>query len=451
MSGLAAGIRLAMYDRRVCILERHYAFGGLNSYYTLNGREYDVGLHALTNYVPAGVRTAPLPRVLRQLRLTREDFDLCPQRGSLVQFPSCRLRFTNDIAVLIDEVAAAFPAEVDGLRRLIEVIDARAYDHVDFGHATARQVLPEYIRDPLLIDMLLCPLMYYGSPTEHDMDFALFAILFRSVFCEGFARPRDGVRTIIKALVRRFRACGGKLRMNCGVERIEVHGDRAAALTLSTGETLTADQVYSCAGYFETMRLCSDAASSVPPAGETGHMSFVESVSILDTKPAALGLDSTIIFFNAAERFTYARPDEAMDDRSGVICCPNNYERHEDLPDGIVRVTCLADHARWSALAEANYQSAKEHAYQRMLDRLAALGYDVAVRVVEHDIFTPRTIERFTGHIGGAVYGAPVKSPAGTTRLKNLFLCGTDQGLLGIIGALLSGVLMANRHGLEGD
>ena len=33
MSGLAAGIRLAHFDQRVCILERHSAIGGLNSFY----------------------------------------------------------------------------------------------------------------------------------------------------------------------------------------------------------------------------------------------------------------------------------------------------------------------------------------------------------------------------------------------------------------------------------
>ena len=46
MSGLAAGIRLAHFDQRVCILERHYTIGGLNSFYRLGGRDYDVGLHA---------------------------------------------------------------------------------------------------------------------------------------------------------------------------------------------------------------------------------------------------------------------------------------------------------------------------------------------------------------------------------------------------------------------
>ena len=59
MSGLAAGIRLAYYDQRVCILERHYTIGGLNSFYRLRGRDYDVGLHALTNITPKGAKTRP--------------------------------------------------------------------------------------------------------------------------------------------------------------------------------------------------------------------------------------------------------------------------------------------------------------------------------------------------------------------------------------------------------
>ena len=33
MSGLAAGIRLAMFDKKVLILEKHSIPGGLNSYY----------------------------------------------------------------------------------------------------------------------------------------------------------------------------------------------------------------------------------------------------------------------------------------------------------------------------------------------------------------------------------------------------------------------------------
>ncbi|HTO72433.1 MAG TPA: FAD-dependent oxidoreductase, partial [Gemmatimonadales bacterium] len=96
MSGLAAAIRLAYFDKKVCVLERHYAAGGLNSFYALGGHQFDVGLHAMTNYVPPGTRGAPLTKIYRQLRLKPEDFGLAPQYRSEVRFPGVTLRFTND-------------------------------------------------------------------------------------------------------------------------------------------------------------------------------------------------------------------------------------------------------------------------------------------------------------------------------------------------------------------
>ncbi|HEU65648.1 MAG TPA: phytoene dehydrogenase, partial [Chloroflexi bacterium] len=47
------------------------------------------------------------------------------------------------------------------------------------------------------------------------------------------------------------------------------------------------------------------------------------------------------------------------------------------------------------------------------------------------------------------VYGTPSKIKTGGTHLDNLFICGTDQGFLGIVGAMLSGISMANLHILQ--
>ena len=69
--------------------------------------------------------------------------------------------------------------------------------------------------------------------------------------------------------------------------------------------------------------------------------------------------------------------------------------------------------------------------------------------LITTDMFTPRTITRFTGHLGGAIYGSPVKRRQGRTALTNVYLCGTDQGFLGIVGAMLSGISMANYHILQ--
>src|SRR6185295_4499780 len=114
-----------------------------------------------------------------------------------------------------------------------------------------------------LIDMLLCPLMFYGSPTPDDMDFTQFAIMFHSIFREGFARPREGVRLILKQLVRRYKELGGELRLRAGVREILTDGERATGVVFDDGSTAGADRILSSAGYVETTRLCKHG--SVPP------------------------------------------------------------------------------------------------------------------------------------------------------------------------------------------
>ncbi len=463
MSGLAAGIRLAHFGQRVCIFERHNAPGGLNSFYSLAGRRYDVGLHAMTNFVRPGVKGTPLGKLLRQLRIDRDEFALCEQKQSRVAFGphgETSLRFTNDFALLENEVAQKFPAQIDGFRRLVAAI--RAYDDVslDAPGESARAVVRHYITDPLLEDMIFCPVMYYGSATEHDMEFGQFVIMFKALFLEGFARPFDGVRVILRVLLEKFRAAGGERRMKCGVRSIVAHEGRAVALTLDDGSEITADHILSSVGAPETQSLFCDQSKLVNPGAKipVGALSFVETITILDCQPATLGWgQDTIIFFNDSPRLHYRRSEEQVDPHSGVICIPNNFDYGPGrvLPEGIFRCTCLANYERWAHLPEEAYRSDKlrwydliQHSARRFLPPLPALDA-FARATLATDIFTPRTITKFTGHLGGAIYGSPMKNRQGRTALANVYLCGTDQGFLGIVGSMLSGISMANYHILQ--
>ena len=223
MSGLAAGIRLAHFGKNVCIFERHNAVGGLNSFYSIDGRKYYVGLHAMTNFVRPGVKGTPLTKLLRQLRISREEFALCEQKQSRISFGpngETNLGFSNDFTFFESEVARQFPTQIDGFRQLAEVI--RTYDDVslDAKPESARAVVRRHISDPLLEYMLFCPVMYYCSANEHDMEFGQFVIMFKALFFEGFARPFDGVRVILRVLLDKYRASGGERRMKCGVQKI---------------------------------------------------------------------------------------------------------------------------------------------------------------------------------------------------------------------------------------
>ena len=97
----------------------------------------------------------------------------------------------------------------------------------------------------------------------------------------------------------------------------------------------------------------------------------------------------------------------------------------------------------------AEYELAKLAWFDRIAESAVRFVPDYRNRVIDSDMFTPTTIVRFTGHEGGAVYGAPDKKYDGTTHLSNLFVCGTDQGFVGVVGALISGISMANMHCLR--
>jgi len=449
LSGLAAGVRLAYYEKRVCVLERHTTIGGLNSFYRLRGRNFDVGLHAVTNWRPPGSKTGPLSKLIRQLRLKWEDFDLAPQFGSAVAFPGVKLRFTNDFAVLEQEVAEKFPGQIDGFRRFVARLEAVDLFDNSPVEVSARETAAEYLSDPLLVEMLFCPILFYGSPTPKDCDLRQFAILFNALYKEGFGRPRAGVRPILKALTRQYKAVGGELRLRAGVKRLLHDGRRVTGVELDSGETLEAENVLSSAGSAETARMLAGPGVDWPGGTpEPGVLSFAESISTLDCDPACdLGLDETIVFFNDSPTFRYEPPSEPLDLRSGIICVPNNYHYETPLDEGRVRLTMLADADYWFSLPEGEYVAEKEKWFERMADSACRfLNADFRPRTVDLDVFTPRTITRFTGHLNGCVYGAPKKWRDGRTPVENLYLCGTDQGYLGIVGAMLSGVSMANAH-----
>lgn len=447
MSGLAAGIRLAQFGQKVVLLERHSLWGGLNSFYKRGGRRFDVGLHALTNFVPARTPGAALTRVLKALRLRHEDLKLRPQRESRILFPGVSLRFTNDFSLFQEEVGSRFPDQRDGFARLAGDVSLTAASASPRAFEGARAILTEYLSDPLLIDMLMLPCCFYGSAREGDVDWYQFNILFQSLFVEGFARPEGGIKPMLDLLIGRYRSLGGELRMRCGAERIVCEGGVARGVVLDDGSYLTTDLVLSSAGHPETMRLCGpQAVADHVDDGDRGQMAFTESIHVLDRKPAQLGHVAAVTFFNDAERFTWRRPEGLIDPTSGVVCSPDNYLGEDESGEGILRLTTLANYDRWAALDAEAYATAKRECTERALDVASRHALDPRPYEVFRDSFSPTTVRHYTGREGGAVYGSPRKRLDGRTPFDGLRLIGTDQGLLGIVGALLSGITIANLH-----
>ncbi|MDW7772350.1 MAG: FAD-dependent oxidoreductase [Desulfobulbaceae bacterium] len=443
LSGLAAGIRAARFERKVLVLEQHWQPGGLNSYYTRHGRLLETGLHAMTNYAEPGAKQAPLNRLFRQLKLSRKNFITRQQFGSEIIFPDHSLCFTNDTGILIREIREKFPGSGDDFLRLVQAV--RNYDPFAVApRRSARAFLAGMLHNKKLEDMLLLPLMIYGNSEEYDMDLGQFVIMFQAIFLEGFFRPGDTIRELLDMLVARFREFGGEIRYRARVEKMVGDGRRFHGVVLADGEEITCEAVLSTVGLPGTAQL---AGWPLDIAGHTGRMSFMETISLVPLrKKPLLKNDRTIIFFNNAPEFSYCRPHAAIDPLWGVICFPGNFEGIKDTDPFQIRVTNAANYDAWKGLEKEAYNRMKQEWIARSAEQVCKIIGNYQEDVVYTDSFTPVTIERFTAKAAGAVYGSPVKMKDGCTPYENLYIAGTDQGYLGIIGAMLSGITIVNRH-----
>ncbi|WP_319550413.1 FAD-dependent oxidoreductase [Desulfogranum marinum] len=443
LSGIAAGIRAARFGVKTLLLEQHTIPGGLNSYYFRQGKILETGLHAMTNYAAAGNKRAPLNVLFRQLKLSRKLFATHEQVGSEIRFPDASLLFSNDPLLLEQEMAGAFPESVDRFIALKKSI--AAYDPFTVQPwKSARTFLSRALENPLLEEMLLLPLMVYGNPEEHDMDMGQFVIMFRSVFEEGFFRPGGTIREFLTMLLDQFKSFGGEIRYRALVKEIYREQGKVKGIRLADGEILTADAVLSTVGMPETIKL---SGWDIPQQAYGGRMSFMETVSLVDEK-AREGLDSsaTILFYNKKSQLHYQRPTTFLDLSWGVICFPDNFQGLEKEECFQIRNTNAANYALWKAATPAEYTTLKQQWTHAAISNAEDVIGPYSENVIYQDSFTPLTVERFTRKAEGAIYGSPLKIRDGKTPWPNLFIAGTDQGYLGIVGAMLSGVTVINQH-----
>jgi phytoene dehydrogenase-like protein len=324
---------------------------------------------------------------------------------------------------------------------------------------STRKILSESLNDDLLIDMLLCPTMFYGGSEEHDIDFNQFVIMFRSIFQEGFFRPEGTIKTLLDTLIKQLHDFGGEIRYKTNVTEILTVADgensKVTGVKLDSGEKINCPFLLSTIGSLET-ELLFPSPSAIPAIHSekesdlTGRLGYMESIYLLPREKAQeLSKGRTIIFFNLAEKFNYCQPTDSLDLQSGIICFPESFAGMEQKDIHQLKVTHLANYDIWNNAFKAGmdtYRDLKKEWGALSRETVGKIIGKYSENIVYEDSFTPVTIEKYTAKTRGAIYGSPVKVKDGRTNYNNLFLAGTDQGFLGIVGSMLSGVSMVNQH-----
>ncbi len=485
-----ASLMAQMRDTRVLVLERHFKLGGFSHSFTRPGhRSWDVGLH----YV-GGMDAAEPSRQLFDLVTARgvqwrkmvspfekfvypdftfevPDSETRYRQALIARYPferSAIETYFKDIRAAakwygVRIMAQAMPASVG---RLVRLVNGR---RDALALKTTAGYLEERFRDPQLRALLASQWGDYGLPPS-ESAFAIHALVAGSYLGGGYY-PVGGAGTIAKSIADIVTAHGGECLVNRRVNEILVSNGSAVGVRTTSGrsegdaEEFFAPLVVSDAGAYTTF--CRLLPPSVPipfradlEERAAGH-SFVTLYLGFKDNPATLG-------FRGENHWIYDGYDHdaLFRDRSLVLAgrpraCYLSMQSLKD-PEARAHTAEIISFVDYEAVETwkdepwrnrgGEYEELKRRIADGLIDFVDRRYPGFKALVDYREVSTPLTVETFTGHRRGSVYGVPATPErfrlhylGVETPVRNLYLTGADVASLGIVGAMMGGVVTSAR------
>ncbi|TVR53084.1 MAG: NAD(P)/FAD-dependent oxidoreductase [Puniceicoccaceae bacterium] len=441
LAGLTSANTLAKCGHSVLLLEHHYQFGGLATWFKRKGGHiFDISLHGF----PVGM--------VKSCRKywTKEIAD------SIVQLQG--VRFINpqfDITTTFDRedftriLQEEFRISAETVERFFSHL--RAMNFYDNDPRTTADLFEEFFpgRDDVT-RLLMEPIAYANGSTMQDPAIT-YGIVFSNFMSKGVFTFRGGTDLLIKKMIAEMKANGVEMRRCALVERILLEegedGRRRVCGVVANGREIRCRAILSNANLKSTV---------LNLAGEAGLPSaYVDEVKAVRLNTSScqvyIGLKpgetfphiGDLIFTSEAEHFS---SEELIDlhtrSRTFSIYYP-------DIRPGTGRHTVVcslnARYEDWNRLSEEDYQTEKKRIIDETLVALERYLPGIQAKIDHVEAATPRTIEHYTRHLGGTSFG---------TKFEGL-KCSMDLPLqipglyhAGSVGIIMSGWLGSMNYGV---
>ncbi len=446
LGGLTGANVLAKAGHRVLLLEHHYQFGGLATWFTRKGGHiFDISLHGF----PSGM--------IKSCRKywTKEIADAIVQLKD-VRFVNPQMdvwtTFTRDdyTRVLVEQ----FQVPRETVERFYDYL--RSMNYYDNNPETTRELFERFFPGRGDIHRLLMEPIAYANGSTLDDPAITYGIVFSNFMGSGVFTFRGGSDLLIEKMVAELRRNGVECRKRVLVERILVQerGGRrvVAGIVAKGGRVIRARAVLSNASIKNTiLRLAGEehfAPEYVAAAKAVRINSSSCQVYLGIRKGESIPHIGDLVFTSAAPTFS---SDELTDFHTTSRTFSVYYP---DTRPGSERYTVVASlngrYPDWAALSEEDYARHKQRLIEESLVALERFIPGIRERVDWMEAATPRTIERYTTHVGGTSFGTKFEglkvSMDLPEQLPGLFHAGSVGIIMsGWLGTINYGVITANK------
>ncbi len=446
LGGLTGANTLAKAGRKVLLLEHHYQFGGLATWFTRKGGHiFDISLHGF----PSGM--------IKSCRKywTKEIADSIVQLSD-VRFVNPQMNvkttFTRDdyTRILVEQ----FGVE----RTVVEAFYAHlaSMNFYDHNPETTGQMFERFFPGRDDVQRLLMEPIAYANGSTVDDPAITYGIVFTNFMGLGVFTFRGGSDLLIEKMVEELKKNGVELRKKVLVDRIHLEERDgklcAAGIVASSGRVIRAKAVLSNANLKNTLfRLVGE--EKLPPAYAA------------EAKAVRINSSSCQVYFGIRKGetiphigdlvFTSQSPKFSSTELTDLHTTSRTFSvYYPDTRPGGDRYTVVASiNSRfedWKDLAEPDYQREKARLIEESLVALEHYIPGVRAKIDWVEAATPRTVERYTTHWGGTSFGTKfegLKVSMGVPEaIPGLFHAGSVGIIMsGWLGTINYGVITANK------
>ncbi len=488
MGGMSAAAALAKFGRRVLVLEQHYVAGGFTHTFSRKGFTWDVGVHCLGEMEP---NRAPgrLIHWLSDGKVAMNSLGDITEKfyfpdGVYFELPRSAQKFQQNLEKAFPSEKAAIQKYMDMIREAAKAVrphfalrllptwaeqlaDLTVYrKQRTWWNRTVQEVLDELTPNVKLRGVLAGMWGYYGSPPSRA-SFAIHAITIRHFWNGGFY-PVGGSGTFAEHFLGTVKAAGGEVRTRAPVDHIVVRNGKAVGVKMASGEEILAPIVISAAGARAT-------AERLLPE-EVKQQTWVRSITQLTQSPPHLcmnfGFEGDVLAAGATSANQWYFESWDMEWQEWDVSDPNSIapvlyvsfpslkDPHHDAGSSqkhtgeVVTFVPWSQFEKWKhtrrGFRDKEYMEFKKSIETRLLAQMRKHMPKLMDLLKYHELSTPLSTTHFTKSVQGAIYGLEptperfqCRALRPRTPVKGLYMAGGDVGTLGVVGALVGGIMAA--------
>ena len=446
LGGLTGANVLAKAGHRVLLLEHHYQFGGLATWFTRKGGHiFDISLHGFPVGMVKSCRKYWTKEIADSIVQLKDIRFVNPQMDVWTTFT--REDYTR---VLVDQ----FRLERAHVERFYDHL--RAMNFYDNNPETTGEMLERFFPGRDDVKRLLMEPIAYANGSTLDDPAITYGIVFSNFMGSGVYTFRGGSDVLIEKMVAELRKNGVEVRKKVMVDRILVEerdGRKVAAgIVASNGRVIRAKAILSNANLKNTIfRLAGETnfpADYVAAAQAVRINSSSCQVYLGIRKGETIPHIGDLVFTSENPHFT----SEELTDFHTTSRTFSVY--YPDTRPGSDRYTVVVSlnsrYADWQKLDEPTYEHEKQRLVEESITALERYIPGVRAKIDWSEAATPRTIERYTTHVGGTSFGTKFEglkvSMDLSEKLPGLYHAGSVGIIMsGWLGTINYGVITANK------